>query len=706
MAGGYAYIPAIWPPLAAAIFLAAIGLYAWRRRDVPGGKPFVAMSAVSILILLGIACEAAAVAPATRVAWYKFQFVMLIAAVTPVTCFVLDYAYPGRWLTRRNLILLSIPALLCLLAAVINDSQLIWRRLEVGADGVVVASYALAGAMLVAYGVGMFLLYVAVFLWLFIRSPQHRWPVALMLLGQISSRAAFLLDLAHPAASFYLDLSVVVVVLPWTTYAIAMFGFHILDPLPAARRTAFEQMQAGVVVFDAGWHVVSLNLAAEEFLGVRTRVARGKTWQQLAASQVRLPALPDTSTLNAGGPTELPEITSGSDLDALYYEPALSPLRDFRGLLMGYLLVLRDMTEHRQAEAALRESVEKQRIIFEHAFDGIAIYEEYPDTGTRRLLECNERYAELSGRSRQELLEMGDPALVQKPLALAPYARPRREIEAAQSAGFFSWVRPDGKENIIEYSAATIRAGGRLLTVGLDRDVTEREQAEARLLQQQQTLAVLQERERLARELHDDLGQVLAYVKMQAQAAREQLARDQYATADEYLAQLIRVAQDAHTDVREYILGTRTTTGSHLEFLPALKAYLEQFAANYGIRTELVVAPALSSDAFGPMVQAQLLRIIQEALANARKHGHAHCVQVRFQREGGRAQVIVQDDGAGFDLESQGISEGGHFGLRFMQERAQEVDGSVAVTSSPSQGTRVEVEVPLGQGRGEEEKRK
>jgi signal transduction histidine kinase len=227
------------------------------------------------------------------------------------------------------------------------------------------------------------------------------------------------------------------------------------------------------------------------------------------------------------------------------------------------------------------------------------------------------------------------------------------------------------------------------------RDVTEHKRAEAQIIEQQRSLAMLHEREQLARELHDGIGQVLGYVKMQAQAARDQLAQGQDATADEYLVQLINVAHDAHADVREYILGAKTTAGSHPEFLPALEGYLAQFAANYGIRTELVAALALGSDAFEPMVQAQLLRIIQEALTNARKHAHAHCVQVRFQREDSRARVTIQDDGAGFDPELQETSEGGHFGLRFMQERAQEVGGSVAVISSPGQGTRVEVEVPV-----------
>jgi PAS domain S-box-containing protein len=172
---------------------------------------------------------------------------------------------------------------------------------------------------------------------------------------------------------------------------------------------------------------------------------------------------------------------------------------------------LRDVTDQKRAEAALRESEEKLRLVFENAFDGIAIYEEYPDMGARRIVECNERYAQVSGRSRKALLEIGDTALIQKPLAPVSYAKPRQALEAAQSEGFFSWVRPDGRENIIEYSATSIKVEGRLMTIGVDRDVTERKQAEAYTLEQQWTQAALQEREQLAQELHDSLSQSLGF---------------------------------------------------------------------------------------------------------------------------------------------------------------------------------------------------
>ena len=136
-------------------------------------------------------------------------------------------------------------------------------------------------------------------------------------------------------------------------------------------------------------------------------------------------------------------------------------------------------------------------------------------------------------------------------------------------------------------------------------DITEIKRTQERSLEQQRALATLQERERVARELHDSLGQVLGYVKMQAQAARGLLAQHQSAEAERYLAQLVAVAQDAHADVREYILGARTGLSAEAGFLSALTQYLQRFSQNYGIAAKLSVPPELSAGAFEPMVEVQ-----------------------------------------------------------------------------------------------------
>jgi signal transduction histidine kinase len=225
-------------------------------------------------------------------------------------------------------------------------------------------------------------------------------------------------------------------------------------------------------------------------------------------------------------------------------------------------------------------------------------------------------------------------------------------------------------------------------------DVTEQRRAQAQIVEQQRALAMVRGREQLARELHDGIGQVLGYVKMQAQAARDRLAQDQVAAADAELARLVSVAQDAHADVREYILGARTPAAAEPGLLAALQNYLERFSRQYGLRTELIAPPDWSEESLAPTAAAQLLRITQEALTNARKHAQAESVRVSVQPVGDCVQVAVQDDGVGFDPALPATTGVQQYGLGFMRERAAEVGGGVEIRSAPGAGTEVLIRVP------------
>jgi signal transduction histidine kinase len=554
-----------------------MALYCWRRRSVPGALPLAAGSLCLALVLLATVPEVAATSAATKITWYRVQVIWQIPAATAMTCFVLEYTYPGRWLTRRNLALLALPPFLALLMVVVGHGRWMWRGLEVAPDGAVVPSLTPAGTLIVAYGLGLAVVNVAALLWLMVRSPQHRWPAALILLGMLVTRGLFLLDITHAPWAAALDPLVAGIILAWTLYAVALFGFHILDPLPAARTVAFEQMQEGMVILDARGRVASLNPAAERMLRRSTASAQGKAWPEV------LPAFPDlrghlfetgkpaaVSGLAEGTPTAA-EISLGTGPKARVYALELSVLEDFRGLLIGHLLILRD--------------------------------------------------------------------------------------------------------------------------------VTEQHRAQAQVLEQQRTLAVLQERERLARELHDDLGQVLAFVNTQGQAIHRLLARDEVAAADEQVGRLVEVAREADADLRESILGLRVGLAEQ-SLWPALATYLSQYERRFGIHTELSPPNTLGDGAFEPQVEVQLLRIIQEALANARKHSRARCVGVTFTARDGWAQITVQDDGCGFDAEQALGDATGRVGLRVMRERAEEIGGTLAVQSAPGQGTEVIVRVPLAPGHG------
>lgn len=256
----------LWPYLATMGLLAALSWFAWRRRSVPGARPFVVACLASFFWAGGSAAALAEGSAAAKLAWYKFLAVWLLPAATAALCFALEYVQPGRWLTRRNLMLLAIPSGVALILIVTNDlHHWLLRGFEAGAS--VVPQPGPAWWPLLGFTLSLYLVNLAAFAWLFARSPQHRPPVALMIAGGIAGRLAAIAGLGGEPTALRLNLPLLTILIPSCCYAIALFGFRILDPLPAAGQSAIEQMREGLVVFGPGWQVLGLNPAAEQILG-------------------------------------------------------------------------------------------------------------------------------------------------------------------------------------------------------------------------------------------------------------------------------------------------------------------------------------------------------------------------------------------------------------------------------------------------------
>ena len=221
----------------------------------------------------------------------------------------------------------------------------------------------------------------------------------------------------------------------------------------------------------------------------------------------------------------------------------------------------------------------------------------------------------------------------------------------------------------------------------------------ARLHRRVRDLAIAEERERIAREMHDSLAQVLGYVITKASAVQELLKRDQPDKAEAQVGQLSDAARAAYADVREGILALRTSVGTNRDFVEALDEYLERWKEQSGVAAALVLQPSCEHLAgLSPLAELQLLRIIQEALSNVRKHADAQHVEVRIADEGSCIEAIVADDGRGFDPGAparDGLDRQPHFGLATMRERAESVGGTLEVRSAPAaSGTRVVVHLP------------
>jgi signal transduction histidine kinase len=227
-------------------------------------------------------------------------------------------------------------------------------------------------------------------------------------------------------------------------------------------------------------------------------------------------------------------------------------------------------------------------------------------------------------------------------------------------------------------------------------DVTDQTRTQARLLEHQSAVAILKERETLARELHDGIGQTLGYVGMQAQTAIKLMLDGNQEKAESVLNRLVEVARDAHADVRESIHSLRTGSGKEWSFIPALKAYIDKFQSNYGVRTELSISDSINKKVFDATAGAQLLRVIQEALNNSRKHSGANVLKVSMHPDTTRVRITITDDGHGFDPSRLDHSDGSHFGLVFMKERMAQIGGSVKIISMPGCGTVLKLDVPIG----------
>ena len=189
---------------------------------------------------------------------------------------------------------------------------------------------------------------IGVLVWLFVTSPRYRPPVALMVLGQIGARVVFELGTRVGFPSGW-DPDPFVLGIVFGLYGVALFRFHALDPVPAARAAALEQMREGMLVVDLQGHIVDANPAAQRTLGESAARLRGRKAVEFLP-MIRALTDPALSPAPAGSEFELGEAPSTRQ-----YRMEVSPLHDRQGDALGHLVLLHDVTEEKRAQARLLE---------------------------------------------------------------------------------------------------------------------------------------------------------------------------------------------------------------------------------------------------------------------------------------------------------------------------------------------------------------
>ncbi|OQY24837.1 MAG: hypothetical protein B6I34_03120 [Anaerolineaceae bacterium 4572_32.1] len=330
--------------IAAAISLSLVFL-AWRRRSAPGAVPFMLLMLAVAEWTLGYALRLSSSDLPAKIFWSQVRYVGIVTVPTTWLVLTLRYTDREKWLTRRNLILLTIEPLVTLLLVWTNEfHHLIWDeiRLEtVDSLQMWSATHGVAFWIHTAYSYLFILLGSFFLLQMLLRSPQlYRGQAAALLVGALAPAAGNVLVTFNLIPSL-LDLTPFGFTIAGLAAAWGLFHFRLLDIVPVARRIIVDSMSDGVIVLDLQNRIVDINPAARRITSRLTSGTLGQTAAQILIEQIE--NRQDATDSHSG-------ITLSEGSVRRHYDLRISPLKNQRRQPVGRLLVLRDVTEERLLE--------------------------------------------------------------------------------------------------------------------------------------------------------------------------------------------------------------------------------------------------------------------------------------------------------------------------------------------------------------------
>ena len=368
------------------------------------------------------------------------------------------------------------------------------------------------------------------------------------------------------------------------------------------------------------------------------------------------------------------------------------------------LQFIRDISDRKRTDKALRQSEKRYRLLVETMNDGLGVQDEHGAWAY-----VNDRLCEMLGYSREEMigrpltdfLNDADQMIYKGQVA----RRKRGEIESYE----LSWLIKGGKESIFTLVSPKPIFDDRGQFKGsfaIVTDITERKQAEEALKETEKQLRYLSsqlltaqetERRRVSRELHDELGQSLTVMKLRLNFIEKNLLNHQTDLKREcengvqYIDQVIENIRRLSRDLSPTIL-------EDFGLSAALRWLINNFAKNYTIK---VILNMIDVDSLLPRdTHVVVYRTVQEALTNIGKHSRAKNVRITIRNNGNSALFFIEDDGIGFDekVTNAKSPEGRGLGLATMKGRVQMVRGSLAISSREGKGTQITLSIPIERG--------
>jgi signal transduction histidine kinase len=371
---GYQYAPMLWPTLGSAAFTGVVALVLWRRRrDTKGTLALAIVGFTLSLWCLGAAAEVAATDFAAQRQWFLFRDALTLPGAILAFWFALQYAGLERWLTRPVVTVLAAVAIAHISFDFVDGGRLVWSSIwwerEIQGDRTPL------GMVFAAFSIGMFVLSTSVFVLLFVRSPAHRVPVALILTGQLALRVLYPIGVFDIVYVPNVVSGVVGFDFVTAMYAIALFRFRLFDLVPVARQTILERIPDAMLVLDLHDRVADLNAAAARLLELPRSRALGRPVAGTLGAFPDLARCIDTAAATADASGEASFETATGTRTC---EVSSTPLADWQGAPIGRLVLLHDTTALRRIESQLMEqervlaaAQERERVARE-LHDGLA----------------------------------------------------------------------------------------------------------------------------------------------------------------------------------------------------------------------------------------------------------------------------------------------------------------------------------------------
>jgi PAS domain S-box-containing protein len=356
------------------------------------------------------------------------------------------------------------------------------------------------------------------------------------------------------------------------------------------------------------------------------------------------------------------------------------------------LAVARDITSRKLAEKALRESEERYRELFENAKDAIYVHDL-----SGRYTSMNHAAEKITGYSRQEIIgKHFSNFIAPRDLKHVRKNLCKKLDEQGETSYEVDLVTKDRRRVPVEVSSRLIYENGQAIGVqGTARDITERKRSQEALQIYSRRLIEAQEAERqsLARELHDEIGQVLTAVRINLQTVQSSCRSD---ASLPHVEESIVIVDEALGRIRDISLELRPSLLDDLGLASALRWYVDR----YGQRTGIVAEVLCGFEEGGRLprdLETECFRIAQEALTNVARHAHASRVRVDLEEGLEQLRLTIADNGIGFDSETllQTTSSALTLGLRGMRERVLAMHGRIEIESAPGNGTKVRAIFPL-----------